>query len=142
MGEIKILVVDDSPSMRQLLSSSITQMGYQNVMTLCDGAKAVKIFESKKIDLVFLELDMPGLSGMDTFKKIKQLCATTYVVIISSASTADNVKQAFTLGASGFIVKPFNLHMIEDALAQFEKYCASSQEEQIARQDRLRAAMT
>jgi len=142
MDNIKILVVDDSRSMRQILSGTITQMGYQSVMTVSDGDKAVKVFQSHKVDLLFLDLEMPGLSGMDTLKQIKQLCETTYVIIISSASTASNVKQAFSLGASGFIVKPFNLSMIEDALTQFKKYYTSSQENQAARQGRLRAAVT
>jgi len=142
MENIKILVVDDSHTMRQILSSMITKIGYQNVMTLSGGDKAVEIFASHKVDLLFLDLEMPGLSGMDTLKEIKQLCDTTYVIIISGASTAANVKQAFTLGASGFIVKPFNLNMIEDAFVQFKKFHASSQANQIARQGRLRAAVT
>jgi DNA-binding NtrC family response regulator len=142
MESAKVLVVDDSRSMRQVLSGTISQMGFQNIKTVSDGDKADSLFKTNKIDLLFLDLEMPGLSGMDTLKKIKQLCATTYVVIISSASTANNVKQAFRLGASGFIVKPFNLQMIEDALNQYKKFKLSPEYKKREREDRLRSAIS
>jgi response regulator of citrate/malate metabolism len=66
---------------------------------------------------------------MDTLKEIKQLCSTTYVVIISSASTANNVK-------------PFNLQMIEDALKKYKKFKLSSEDKKHERQQRLRSAIS
>lgn len=122
MRNINVLIVDDSRSMRQILSGCITQMGYQNIKTLSDGNKAVEYFQTKTADLIFLDLEMPGISGLETLTKIKQLCSSTYVVIISGASTAHNVKQAFALGAQGFIVKPFTLNMIEGSLNKFKTF--------------------
>ena len=122
MDDVKVLIVDDSLSMRQVLSSCIMQMGFQNIKTVDDGSKAVELFTKLKVDLMFLDLEMPGIGGMETIKSVKKLCSSTYVVIISSVSTANNVKQAFSLGARGFIVKPFTLQMIEGSLLKFKKY--------------------
>jgi two-component system response regulator YesN len=66
MDSAKVLVVDDSRSMRQVLSGTISQMGYQNIKTVSDGDQAVSLLKTNKIDLLFLDLEMPGLSGMDT----------------------------------------------------------------------------
>ena len=61
MHKVKVLIVDDSRSMRQVLSGCITQMGFQNIKTLSNGDKAVELFKSQTADLLFLVVPVPPI---------------------------------------------------------------------------------
>jgi DNA-binding NtrC family response regulator len=101
-----ILIVDDELGVRESIRM-ILKPKYE-VYTAADGKEALQCIEKDKIDVVTLDLKMPGLSGIDVLKQIKKHNADIEVVVISAHGTPQNIQEAVLLGASEFITKPFN----------------------------------
>ena len=101
-----VLVVDDEIGPRESLRMILRPL--YEVHTASDGQEALKCIQNQPIDLVTLDLRMPGLSGMDVLKEIKKYNAEIDVIMISAYGTKKDVQEAQTHGALGFIQKPFN----------------------------------
>jgi DNA-binding NtrC family response regulator len=102
-----ILIVDDEPSVREALKIVLKPIG--QVYTAPDGGKALQFLQKDKIDLVVLDLNMPGLSGMDVLKQIKKDDPDIEVIVISAQGSPQNVQDASRYGAGDFIIKPFDV---------------------------------
>lgn len=106
--EFRILVVDDAKVTQMLLEFDLNAAGYQ--VTCCDsGEEALVSLETQEVDLILLDMYMPGLSGLETLAKIKaQAISTEIPVIMLSASTdEDEVVAALELGAGDYVTKPY-----------------------------------
>ena len=101
-----ILIVDDEFGIRESLKMILKPI-YQ-VHTAADGKEALHCVQKDKIDLVTLDLKMPGLSGMDVLRQIKKNDPDIEVVVITAYGTVQNAQEANRYGA-GFITKPFNI---------------------------------
>ncbi len=105
-----ILIVDDEENVRAMLKRVLERLGY-TVLTAEDGSSAVKIYREKRddIDLVFLDMVMPGMNGKETFLELKRINPDVRVLL--SSGYAPNGKAAGILeeGAKAFIQKPFKL---------------------------------
>lgn len=101
----KILVVDDDRDIRQILCDRIQALGYQ-VTTAVNGMEALEKIIQEEPDLIFLDLQMPQLSGMQVLKKVREN-SDLPVVIISAFGTIEKAVEAMKEGASDFITKPF-----------------------------------
>ncbi len=101
----KILVVDDDPDIRQILCDRIQVLGYQ-VATAENGIEALEKVGQEEPDLIFLDLQMPQLSGMQVLKKVKER-PDLPVIIISAFGTIEKAVEAMKEGAFDFITKPF-----------------------------------
>jgi DNA-binding NtrC family response regulator len=102
-----ILVVDDEFGVRESLKMILKPI-YQ-VYTAVDGGEALQSIQKDKIDLVALDLKMPGLSGIDVLKQIKKNDPDIEVLVITAHRTPQNVQDASRYGAGEFITKPFNV---------------------------------
>ena len=108
MAQLKsILIVDDEPSVRDSLKM-ILKLDYQ-VHTAADGTEALQSIQQDKIDLVALDLKMPGLSGIEVLQRIKKNDPDIEVIIITAHRTPQNTQDASRYGAGDFITKPFNV---------------------------------
>ncbi len=116
-GRASVLVVDDEPSMRQLLSSVLQGEGYE-VGTAADGNEALSAFGSREWDLVIQDLKMPGMNGIELLKRIKEADPGALVVIITAFSSWDSAVEAMRLGAYDYIKKPFDTDMIRQIVAR------------------------
>lgn len=104
----RILVVDDAKDTQMLLDFDLSAADY--IVTCCDsGEEAISLLETQEIDLILLDMYMPGLSGLDTLVKLKETPLTTDIpVIMLSASTdEDEVVAALELGAGDYVSKPY-----------------------------------
>ena len=105
-----ILVVDDEPINIQVLINQLNLAGY-NVITASNGAQAIDILEKKIIpDLILLDIMMPGMSGFETCKKIREKF-TLYKIPVIMLTIRDQVKdliEAFNVGANDYLTKPFD----------------------------------
>lgn len=101
-----ILVVDDESSVRESIRM-ILKPKYE-VYTAADGNEALQCIQKDKIDIVTLDLKMPGLSGIEVLKQIKKGNADIEVIVISAYGTPQNHQEAVRHGAGDFIIKPFN----------------------------------
>lgn len=119
-----ILVVDDEPGLCKILKKALSRAGYQ-VLTASTGRKALALLNKEKIDLLFLDLKMPDLGGLDVLKKIrggrvkKTLVPT---VILTAYGSLSSAREAMALGAIDFLTKPFDLGevltLVKEALGE------------------------
>jgi len=121
MNDISVLIADDENLMRQLLASILRSMGYQNISFAADGPQAVAAINDDGMQIAFLDIDMPGFSGLEVLEIAKNTRPDCFFVIVSSHSGLDNVLAALNSGARGFIVKPYNAQKIHDVLLKFGK---------------------
>jgi DNA-binding NtrC family response regulator len=102
-----ILIVDDELGVRESLKMIFKPV--YRVHTAADGKEALQCLQKNQIDVVTLDLKMPGLSGMDILQEIKKRDPNIEVIIITAYGTAQNTLDAAQYGAMGLIAKPFNM---------------------------------
>ena len=107
MSDFTILVVDDEENIRISMKGLLSEEGY-NVLTAANGEEAINLIEDDIIDLVFLDVVMPGMSGLQVLEHIHKVKPGLYVVIITAHGNTEMVVQAMKLGAYDFIDKPFS----------------------------------
>jgi len=101
-----ILVIDDEESMRDSCRQTLSRDG-NNVEVAEDGARGLAMLQSKSFDVIILDLKMPGLSGMEVLKKIKEYDHEVLVIVITGYATVESAVEAMKSGAYDFIPKPF-----------------------------------
>jgi two-component system chemotaxis response regulator CheY len=106
----KILIVDDSKFVKKQLSKILISEGFEVVGTAAHGAEAVDKYKEMQadIDLVTMDITMPGMDGITAMEKIVKFDNSAKVVMVSALGKQDLVKKSFMLGASNYIVKPLN----------------------------------
>jgi len=107
----KILVVDDEAKIRTLLRKILIKEGY-GILCASDGETAITNIETKKFDLVLLDLKLPGIDGIETLRRIRKIDKNIPVILISAHLTRENLKKAAKLGMLNHIKKPFKLDEI------------------------------
>ncbi|MBT3261326.1 response regulator [bacterium] len=112
-----ILIVDDDKSVISIFDFVLKGTGYQTI-TAQNGLECLDILQSKAVDLIFLDVKMPGMTGIDIFKEIQKKHPSQLVVLMTGYSEDELVKEAFTLGAYGIIYKPFDM---EEVLSVIDK---------------------
>lgn len=117
----RILVVDDEEKIRKSLGGLLEDNGYE-VVTAGSGPECLQILSSQKVDLVILDIVMPGMSGIEALQKIKEKYKDTEVIIISGYADKEKAIAAFRLGVYDLIEKPFEskeiLNTINNCLNQ------------------------
>ena len=110
----KIMLVDDAAFMRMMVKNALTKSGYTDIIEAQDGAEAVKKYAEEKPDMVFMDITMPNMDGLQALKKIKEDFPAATIVMCSAMGQETMVIDAIKSGASDFIVKPFNTERIVD----------------------------
>ena len=107
----RILVVDDEAAIRDSLKMILEYEGYE-VMQAATGEEGVKLIEREAPDLVFLDIKMPGMDGLEVLQKLRHLVDTTPIVVVSGHGTINTAVEATRLGAFDFIEKPFTTERV------------------------------
>ena len=106
----RVLVVDDNQDVRELIVHILNTDGF-HVYAAVDGENALAILNSNPVDLVLLDVMMPGMSGLDVLKEIRtgsnKKIREVPVMMITAMSSTDDVDQALAIGANSYVVKPF-----------------------------------
>jgi DNA-binding NarL/FixJ family response regulator len=101
-----VLVVEDFEPFRRFISSAIEKI--RNVRIVCevsDGLEAVKKAVELQPDVILLDIGLPGMNGLDAARQIRKLAPDSKIIFVSQESSADIIEEAFSLGATGYIVK-------------------------------------
>ncbi|MFA5839960.1 MAG: sigma-54 dependent transcriptional regulator [Candidatus Margulisiibacteriota bacterium] len=106
----KILVVDDELSIRE--SFSLILESQYKVQTAATGEAALKAVTGQKFDLAFLDVRMPGLDGLETLKRLKQIDSDLEVIMVTAVNDMRKASEAVKLGARDYIIKPFDVNQI------------------------------
>jgi DNA-binding NtrC family response regulator len=118
MQKIKILLADDEPSMRSMLSESLARCGYE-IETAESGTEALRKFQSGEFSGVITDVRMPKTTGMDVLRGVKRLSPQTPVIVVTAYGTVNTAVEAMKEGAADFIMKPFTLEQMEMAVKNF-----------------------
>jgi two-component system, chemotaxis family, chemotaxis protein CheY len=101
-----ILVVDDVDQIRSFLRILLLKMGFVKVDTSSSSQDVLERMRRKKYDLMFLDINLPGVDGLELLGLIKQKYPKTKVIMCTGNHTEQNVKEAISSGAVGFLAKP------------------------------------
>ncbi|RMD86174.1 MAG: response regulator [Calditrichaeota bacterium] len=114
-----ILIVDDEPNIRDLLSKYFRKIGYSPYVAQ-DAKEAFLIMQQEDIEIVFLDIKLPGVSGVEILKQLRELNKNIHVIMISGHADEDTAKETLKLGAFDYIHKPIDLLRLDELLAQIE----------------------
>ena len=121
--EIKILICDDSILARKLLKDALLEIGCENFFEAKNGIESVEKYMIEQPNLIFLDIVMPGVNGVEVTKKIMAQNSDAYIVMVSSVGTKSFLQEALEAGARDFLQKPFSNEAIANIV---EKICAKS----------------
>ncbi len=121
MEKTNILVVDDLRSIRLTLGGILEDKGH-NVVAVEDGYQAIEAVTQTHFDVIFMDIKMPGINGVQTFREVKKIDPRAAVVMMTAYSVEDLVREALEEGAFAIIYKPFDIdkiiYLIEDLLQE------------------------
>ncbi len=115
---VKVLIVDDSSLMRTVLRNFIKKAGHEPVGEVANGKEAIEKYKSLKPDVIFLDIIMPEMDGIEALEEIRKIDKFAKVIMCSSVLDNKTVEKAKGLGAIEYIMKPFHEKDIEDALGK------------------------
>src|SRR5512140_2745408 len=108
MRKIKILVVDDEHLIRWSLEQNLKKQGYE-VVTAGNGEDALRIVREEQPDLILLDIQLPGMSGLEVLEKVKEFDEDIIVIMVTAHGGLETAVNAMRLGAYDYLNKPFNL---------------------------------
>jgi two-component system, OmpR family, KDP operon response regulator KdpE len=106
ISEHKILIVDDEPALRRALRTSLAASGF-TVEEVSTGEQAIDIFTPELADLVLLDINMPGIGGLETCRRLRRLATGVGIVMVTIRDSEDDQVHALDAGADDYIVKPY-----------------------------------
>jgi len=110
--KLQVLVIDDDAVVGRSFDRVLSDKGYE-VSTALSGEEALGTIREKDFDVVFTDIKMPGMDGLEVAERIKERCPWTPVVVITGYGTPENEARASVLGVSGFVHKPLTPEIIE-----------------------------
>ncbi|MDO8317818.1 chemotaxis response regulator CheY [Rhodoferax sp.] len=121
---IKILVVDDFPTMRRIVRNLLKELGFANVDEAEDGAIGLEKVRGGKYSFVVSDWNMPNMDGLEMLRAIRAdpVLAKLPVLMVTAEAKKENIIAAAQAGASGYVVKPFTAVTLEEKINKiFEK---------------------
>ncbi len=113
----KILVVDDDPEMRALLLDVLTNEGYE-VVEAKDGTEAVLALRARMFDLILMDKNMPGPSGLDLLPGFRRVSPWSPIIMMTAFGDVPSYMEAVEKGAVEFLFKPFRMEELKAAIAK------------------------
>jgi DNA-binding response OmpR family regulator len=111
----RLLIVDDEQSVREVLSEYFTGQGYE-VESAQDGAEALVAVLRYRPDLVLLDIQMPGLDGVETLRRVRAVAPAVPVIMVTANEDVDLARDTLKLGALDYVAKPFDFAYLERAV--------------------------
>jgi two-component system chemotaxis response regulator CheY len=120
MAEISILIVEDSPTMRQLIAFALKRMRGVRIVEANDGVDGLKKISAEKFDLIFTDINMPIMDGLKLVSLVRNDVnhASTPIVVITTEGAQEDRERALALGANDYITKPIQPTKILDVARQ------------------------
>ncbi len=105
---LKIITIDDDPIVRTLIKKTFTNIGFE-VITAADGFEGIQAITTEKPDIIFLDIMMPIIDGIEVLKRIKKIPEVAKIPVIMFTAVSDGrmVVESSKLGAEAYIIKPF-----------------------------------
>jgi two-component system, chemotaxis family, chemotaxis protein CheY len=120
LPDLKILAVDDSPTMRRIIVNTLKRAGYEDVAEAGDGKDALAKLKTEKFDFIITDWNMPemdGLTFVTTVRADPELKALP-ILMVTTRSVKEDIMQAIKAGVNNYIVKPFTPETIAEKITQ------------------------
>ncbi|HEY1983842.1 MAG TPA: response regulator [Terracidiphilus sp.] len=118
MSEVRALIVDDSTVMRKIVERSLRQAGLDPLIVheAGSGSEGLEVLKARQVDLILSDINMPSMDGLEFVRQIKaqNLAQGVPVVMITTESSEEHVRQAIQAGARGYIRKPFTAEQVKE----------------------------
>ncbi|MGH7071311.1 MAG: response regulator [Terracidiphilus sp.] len=118
MSEVRTLIVDDSSVMRKIVERALRQAGLNPLVVheAASGTEGLDMLKATQVDLILSDINMPSMDGLEFLRQIRaqNLAPGVPVVMITTESSEEHVKQAIQSGAQGYIRKPFTAEQVKE----------------------------
>ena len=133
MKQMKILLVDDEERLLSTTKKLFEKMGIE-ALTASSGRDALETLSSNEVDVIFLDIKMPGMDGIETLQRIKKTHPITEVIILTGHATMETAVEGLKLGALDYLIKPVSMKdFLKKAEEAFEKVTLQKQKIRSAR---------
>lgn len=120
---INVLIVEDDPMIAALNRKYTEQLdGFQVAGIAANAQQAAELLAEQKIQLILLDIHMPGLNGLDFLRWVREENLELDVILITAASDIEPIQQALRLGAVDYLIKPFEFSRFQEALGQYKNH--------------------
>jgi two-component system chemotaxis response regulator CheY len=125
MSEVRTLIVDDSSVMRKIVERSLRQAGIEPMVVheAASGVEGIDLLKTKEVDLIVSDINMPSMDGLEFLRQIgaQNLAPGVPVVMITTESSEEHVKEAIQAGARAYIRKPFTADQVKERVLPLVK---------------------
>ncbi len=122
---MKILLVDDSKTMRNIQRSVLQKAGHSDFEDASDGKEAIEVIQATKPDLILLDWNMPEKNGYEVLKETRASGCRTPIIMVTTEAEKQNVIKALQAGANNYVIKPFTPNVLNDKVTETMANCAA-----------------
>lgn len=119
MENLRVLVVEDDTTMRELLCNMLYQTGATRVVECKDAAEARSQFAAETFHIVMLDIGLPDTDGHDLMGEFKKIRESQHIVLVTADDSIESIQRAISAGANGYVVKPYSEEKIQDVLNNY-----------------------
>jgi len=114
----KMLVVDDSSTMRRIIVNTLARLGFKEVIQAADGVEAWEAYQAEKdnIDAIITDWNMPNMNGLEFVIKVREIDKKTPIIMVTTEGGKKEVITALKAGVNNYIVKPFTPQVLKEKL--------------------------
>lgn len=115
---MRILLVDDSRTIRNIQKNVLKQLGYTDVDEAEDGVQALAKFKEQAPDLMFVDWNMPNMDGITLVRKVREFNQTVPMIMCTTEAEKTRVLEAIKAGVNNYVVKPFTVESLGEKITQ------------------------
>ena len=117
---MRLLVVDDSSTMRRIIRNNLKAVGYEDVVEAENGESALARLTTDKVEVIITDWNMPVMNGIELVTKLRSLpeFQATPVLMVTTVAEKENILQAMQAGVSNYVVKPFDAATLKKKIEQ------------------------
>ena len=124
---MKILLVDDSRTIRTIQRNVLKQIGYNDVVEASDGLEALVAINSQKPDLLIVDWNMPNMDGITLVRKVREKDKVTPIIMCTTEAEKSRVIDAIKAGVNDYVVKPFTVESLSEKINRTISRATASQ---------------
>ncbi|MCH7814047.1 MAG: response regulator [Planctomycetes bacterium] len=115
---MKILLVDDSRTIRNIQKNTLASMDYTDILEAADGVEALAVLNEQRPDLMLVDWNMPNMDGITLIRKVRETDKTLPMIMVTTEAEKAKVIEALKAGVNNYVVKPFTAETLSEKINQ------------------------